>query len=172
MIRFTITALVSLWLFSCAGSQDRNTDRYVLVGGPCEGCEAVLEYGDRQPDAVDTLPDFTQEGMKIKVSGTIYKEDGKTPAKNVILYVYHTDQDGLYATRGDETGWGKKHGYIRGWMKTGADGKYTFYTLKPAPYPSQTLPAHIHPMILEPGGKYYYLESYHFRGINGSSSFG
>jgi protocatechuate 3,4-dioxygenase beta subunit len=49
-------------------------------------------------------------------------------------------------------------------MKTGEDGKYTFYTLKPGRYPGRSIPAHIHPTILEPDGKYYWLGSFHFEG--------
>ena len=135
-----------------------------LVGGPCEGCEAVFEYGDRELTPVDTLPDFHDEGPKIKVTGTIYQNDGKTPAEGVILYVYHTDQNGIYPTRGGEKGWAKRHGFIRGWVRTGKDGKYAFYTLKPGVYPDRGAPAHIHPTILEPNGKYYWLGSYHFQG--------
>lgn len=133
-----------------------------LVGGPCEGCEAIFEYGDRQLSPVDTLPDFKNSGPQLKVTGTIYKNDGKTPAPGVILYVYHTNQGGIYPTNGDEQGWARRHGYIRGWVKTGADGRYTFYTLKPGTYPSRNAPAHIHPTILEPGGKYYYIAEYLF----------
>ena len=139
-------------------------DKPRLVGRPCEGCEAVFEYGDRELSLVDTLPDFNDEGQRIKVTGTIYQSNGKTPAEGVILYIYHTNQDGIYATRGGETGWAKRHGYIRGWIKTGKDGKYAFYTLKPGIYPSKSVPAHIHPIILEPNGKYYWLGSYHFEG--------
>ena len=150
---------------SCSDSQSQNTrSSPQLVGGPCEGCEAVFEFGDRQLASVDTLPDFGDPGVRIKVTGTIYQRDGKTPAENVILYIYHTDQHGIYATRGGETGWGKRHGYIRGWIKTGKDGTYAFYTLKPGTYPDRSSPAHIHPVVLEPNGKYYWLGSYHFEG--------
>ncbi len=51
-----------------------------------------------------------------------------------------------------------------GWVITGVDGKYTFYTLKPGHYLGRTTPAHIHPTILEPDGRYYWLGSYHFAG--------
>jgi len=142
--------------------QSKNTSR--LVGGSCEGCEAILEYGDRRLLPVDSLPDYNDTGTRIKVVGTIYQNDGKTPAKDVILYVYHTDQKGIYATKDQETGWAKRHGYIRGWIKTGTDGKYTFYTLKPGIYPNRSSPAHIHVTIMEPNGKYYWLGSYHFEG--------
>lgn len=153
-----------LVLFLTQGCESQEKQSFMHVGGPCEGCEAVFEYGDKKLSPTDTLPDFNEEGSKIKVTGTIYQNDGETPAEGVILYIYHTDQNGIYATRGGETGWAKRHGYIRGWIKTGKDGKYTFYTLKPGTYPERSSPAHIHPIILEPNGKYYWLCSYHFEG--------
>ncbi len=132
--------------------------------GRCEGCEAVFEYGDRTISSTDTLPGFNMDGSKIKVSGTVYGPDGTTPAADVILYLYHTDQNGVYPTRGDEEGWERRHGFIREWIKTDDNGKYEFYTLKPAVYPNRTEPAHIHITVLEPDGKYYWLNSYHFEG--------
>jgi protocatechuate 3,4-dioxygenase beta subunit len=163
MIKLTILVL-TIFISSCAISQSQNQDAARLVGGPCEGCEAIFEFGDRSLTSVDTLPDFNDQGRKIKVAGTIYQNDGTTPAKGVVLYIYHTDQNGVYAVKGGETGWAIRHGYIRGWVKTDKDGKYTFYTLEPGVYPNRTSPAHIHPTILEPSGKYYWLGSYHFEG--------
>lgn len=133
-----------------------------LVGGPCEGCEAVFEYGQRPLSPVDTLPDFHQPGPKLKVTGTVYQTDGKTPAAGVILYLYHTDQTGVYPSRQARTRWERRHGTIRGWVKTDANGRYTFYTLRPGTYPSRSQPAHIHVVILEPDGKYYWVTSFVF----------
>ena len=135
-----------------------------VVGGGCEGCEAIFESGERRLTAVDTLPDFNEAGQKLEISGTIYQRDGKTPAKDVILYVYHTDQTGQYPRKGNEKGWGTRHGYIRGWIKTNADGKYKFYTLKPGAYPQGGNPAHIHPTIKEPGIKEYWIDEFLFEG--------
>jgi protocatechuate 3,4-dioxygenase beta subunit len=164
MTRLLTSLFLTLLIASCAKSQNRNQENSRLVGGPCEGCEAIFEYGDKKLTPVDTLPDFDDSGPRIKLTGTIYQSDGKTPAKDVILYIYHTDQGGVYAKRGDETGWGRMHGYIRGWIKTDKDGRYTFYTLKPGVYPNRAAPAHIHPIILEPSGRYYWLDAYHFEG--------
>jgi protocatechuate 3,4-dioxygenase, beta subunit len=138
------------------GSKDKN------VGDGCEGCEAVYEYGAKKLTWIDTLPDFNEAGPKLEVNGTIFKSDGKTPAKDVILYIYHTDQKGEYSTKGNSVGWAKRHGYIRGWIKTNADGKYKFYTLRPAAYPGRKNPEHIHPVIKEPGVREYWIDEYLF----------
>jgi protocatechuate 3,4-dioxygenase, beta subunit len=134
------------------------------VGGNCEGCEAIYEstVPFTQLDEVDTLPDFNDAGPKIVISGVIYKPDGKIPAADVIMYVYHTDQKGIYATKGNEKGWDKRHGYIRGWIKTNEKGEYKIYTLVPASYPNSTNPKHIHPVIKEPGFTEYWIDEFVF----------
>ena len=133
-----------------------------LLGGRCEGCEAVFEFGEQTLSSVDTLPEFGSEGVDIKVTGTVYKSDGKTAAEGVILYVYQTNEEGVYPKKGNETGWARRHGYIRGWIKTDGEGRYAFYTQKPHFYGDE--PAHIHLTILAPNGKYYWLGSFLFEG--------
>ena len=151
--------MLLLFIVSCAQAQPRQ-----LKGRPCEGCEAVFEYGHKKLRPVDTLPNFNRPGPKLKVTGRIFQCDGHTPAANVILYIYHTNQAGLYARKGNEQGWGKRHGELRGWIKTDAGGRYTFFTLQPGTYPSRSEPAHIHATVAETNGKYYYLEEWHFKG--------
>ena len=146
---------------SCA--QQSSTSQRKLVG-TCEGCEAIFEYEKKKISSVDTLPDFELKGTKVKISGTVYKNDGESPAPNVVLYVYHTNQDGVYENRNNASNWEKRHGYIRGWVKTDSTGKFTFYTLKPGVYPDRSVPAHIHITVLEPDGKYYWIEDFYFRG--------
>lgn len=165
MKTFISTICLILFFFSCAPSQDHSgTHDPRLVGGRCEGCEAVLEYGSRKLGPTDTLPGYHKEGQKIKISGTIFQADGVSPAPDVILYIYHTNSKGVYPTIGGEKDWARRHGYIRGWVKTDDQGNYTFYTSKPGSYPNTGNPAHIHPTILEPNGKYYWLEDYYFEG--------
>ncbi len=150
--------LLSLSSLSCQ-SQDRGAK---LVGGPCEGCEAIHEFGDKKLLAVDTLPDFAATEPKLKISGTVFQKDGKTPAGNVILYVYHTDRGGIYPTKGGEKGWARRHGYIRGWVKTGSDGKYSFYTFRPGAYPNRRAAEHIHITVKEPDKNEYYIDDFLF----------
>lgn len=123
MKRILTAILVTFLMSSCANSQNQDARR--LVGG-CEGCEAIFEYGDRKLTTTDTLPDFHKRGIKIKVEGTIYLNDGKTPAENVILYAYHTNLEGYYAQEEDAKGWCRRHGYNRGWVKTDENGYYAF----------------------------------------------
>ncbi len=144
----------------CCNSQTANPGK--SVGGPCEGCEAIHEYGDKILSPVDTLPKYSNTEPKLLISGTIYKKDGKTPAKDIILYVYHTNRQGIYETRGDEKGWARRHGFIRGWIKTGNDGKYSIYTFRPGAYPGRTEPEHIHLTIKEPGKNEYYIDDIMF----------
>ncbi len=137
-----------------------------IIGGGCDGCEAIYEcpVPFEQLSWIDTLPDFTTPGPKMVISGTIYLSDEKTPAPNVVLYVYHTDQTGHYTPSKDQAGAGRRHGNIRGWMRTNAKGEYKFYTLRPAAYPNAKIPAHIHPSVIEPGKNEYYIDEYLFEG--------
>ncbi len=132
------------------------------VGGPCEGCEAIYEYKGRQLSPVDTLPEFGKHPDKMLITGTVYQSDGSTPASDVIVYAYHTNQKGVYPTRGDEKGWARRHGYLRGWVQTDHDGKFSFYTFKPTSYPSRTEPAHVHLIVKEADTNEYWIDSIEF----------
>jgi protocatechuate 3,4-dioxygenase beta subunit len=56
-----------------------------------------------------------------------------------------------------------RHGYIRGWVKTDAQGRYAIYTIRPAPYQDGSEAAHIHPSMLEPGIENpYYIDDFVF----------
>jgi protocatechuate 3,4-dioxygenase beta subunit len=136
----------------------------VKVGDRCEDCEAIYEssVAFEQLNETDTLADFADKGPKLLVSGVMYKKDGKTPAANVVMYFYHTDQQGIYPKKGNEKGVDKKHGYLRGWIKTDKNGSYKFYTLVPASYPNSSNPKHIHAIIKEPGMTEYWIDDFVF----------
>ena len=74
-------------------------------------------------------------------------------------YTFTTPTAMAYTPRqGQAKGWAKRHGYIRGWTKTGPTGEYTFYTFRPAAYPSGTEPEHIHVTVKEPNKNEYYID--------------
>lgn len=159
-----LTIAISGCAQNSAPVQNKSESNTKKVGGGCEGCEAIFEspVPFAELSWIDTLPDYNEPGPKLVVSGTVFKADGQTPAPNVILYVYHTDQRGVYSTKGTEKGWGKRHGYIRGWMKTNQEGQYKFHTLRPASYPGRKDPAHIHPTVKEDGLSEYWIDDFLF----------
>jgi len=105
------------------------------------------------------IADESHSGQLIKISGTVYGPDGKTPAPNTLIYFYHTDINGLYG-RGDE----HKHGRYRGWMLTNANGSYAFVTIKPAQYPERRFAAHIHMTVTTPTAREDWIDSILFEG--------
>ena len=167
MIFMKAIIVLAVILISNSGcTQDTNKSRAqnnTHVGGRCEGCEAIHEspLPFDSLKSMTSLPDWNDSGRKLAVNGVVYNANGK-PAPNVVIYVYQTDQTGIYPKKGDETGWGKRHGYIRGWMKTNEKGEYKFFTLRPAAYPGRQNPEHIHITIKEPDKNEYWIDEYLF----------
>jgi len=131
------------------------------VGGPCEDCELIFEGMPSALSWQTQIASANEPGVPLTISGTIYQRDGKTPASNVILYVYHTDHKGFYSPASGQR-IARKHGHLRGWMRTGKDGRYEFRTIRPAAYPKRNNPEHIHPIIKEEGLKEYWIDEYLF----------
>lgn len=101
----------------------------------------------------------SEPGERLIVTGFVFQSDGETPAPGVLIYAYHTNSGGIYPKRGDETGNGLRHGYLRGWVKTDSAGRYRFDTIRPAAYQSQGgEPAHIHYTVQAPGQAEYWLD--------------
>jgi protocatechuate 3,4-dioxygenase beta subunit len=102
----------------------------------------------------------SEPGEPLIISGTIYAPDGKTPMADATLWVYQTDATGKYSTTGGDNRYTRIHGQ----MRTGADGRYEFRTIKPASYPGRTIPAHIHAYVSAPGFPEYWIDEYVFEG--------
>lgn len=130
----------------------------------CEICGGIYEspVAFSQLNETDTISCFNDPGPRLYVSGIVYQNDGKTPAADVILYFYHTDQTGVYPKRGNEKGFASEHGYLRGWVRSNAKGEYHIYTLRPASYPNSRNPAHIHVVVKQPGVEAYWIEDFLF----------
>lgn len=143
-------------------SKESNTSSGI-VGGPFENGEFMYIGMPENIKSIDSSAGWTQKGQKLLITGTIYKLDGKTPAPGVILYYYHTDINGVYAGKPGLDPSVVRHGYIRGWVKSDASGRYSIYTVRPAPYPNTNFEAHIHPSIKEPNiDNEYYIDEFVF----------
>jgi protocatechuate 3,4-dioxygenase beta subunit len=131
---YLIIAILSILFGSCG--QTTNTNQLAAIN------KDTLDIPSKVKLVADSEP-----GEVMIISGTVYLPDGKTP-KGAILSVWHTDAKGYYIEGGG--GAGELHPRIHGRMKTGADGKYEFRTIRPGQYPSHTSPAHVHGHISAP----------------------
>jgi protocatechuate 3,4-dioxygenase beta subunit len=130
----------------------------------CEGCEAVAETDPGALSWLATLAEASEPGERMRLSGRVFAPGGVTPAPGVIVYAHHTNAEGLYANGAPDTVWSRRHGRLRGWVRTGVDGRYGFDTIKPAPYPDLSMPAHVHLFVGETGRRPYYIDDAVFDG--------
>lgn len=146
---------------SCQAQKKQDTSTGI-VGGGCDGCEGIYEGMPQQLNWQTAIAAASEPGERMEISGVIFQLDGRNPAPNVILYVYHTDAKGYYSPAPSATNIARRHGHLRGWLKTNVSGEYKFTTIKPAPYPDADNPAHIHPIVKEPDKNEYYIDEYVF----------
>ena len=102
-----------------------------------------------------TIATKEEPGERLIVTGVVFDTDGKTPLARASVYVYHTDADGLY-TPGAKND--NRNPRLRGYMRTDAQGRYEYSTIKPAPYQNDNVPAHIHYHVNAPGYREHIFE--------------
>lgn len=122
-----------------------------VIGGRCEGCEIVFSGIPRELSWQARIAPKREPGEPLVIEGTVRKPDGK-PAAGIVVYAYHTDAAGEYP-RGST-----RHGRLRGWARTNAEGHYRFDTIRPASYPRSRNPQHVHMHVIEPGKATYYID--------------
>lgn len=82
-----------------------------------------------------------EPGTPLVISGFVYAADGRTPLRNASIYVYQTDARGYYAPNDPRASNAPRlHAYLR----TDANGRYEFRTIRPGSYPGTNNPGHIH----------------------------
>ncbi len=106
---------------------------------------------------VKLAPEIKSE--RIEINGTVFQADGTTPAENTLIYLYHTDAEGIYGREGQH-----HHGRFRAWLLTGKDGRYGFETIRPASYPNSKIAAHIHMTVTTVSAKEDWIDSVLFEG--------
>ncbi len=157
MLRMCLLAILGI-LAASGLLQSAPIAQEPVIGGPCEGCDAVF-YG--QPDTITSMERIApvgEPGQPLIIEGIVRDVRGR-PAVGIIVYAYHTDNKGLYPyDKAMQDQHGVRHGKLRGWAKTDASGRYRFDTIRPAGYPGTDIPQHIHMHIIEPGRGTYYID--------------
>jgi protocatechuate 3,4-dioxygenase beta subunit len=59
----------------------------------------IYNFAEMQLKSTDTIPDYSSKTNKLKLTGVIYKSDGVTPAKDVILFIEQPNEDGDFDLR-------------------------------------------------------------------------
>lgn len=132
-----------------------------IIGGKCEDCELMFVGIPELVTDEHLSPGWTEGRHKLMLTGVVYNSDGRTPAKDVLIYYWHTDDKGAYTPDENTPVKAVKHGRLRGWIKTDETGSYTIKTSRPAAYPGETIPQHIHISLKEPELQDpYYLDLY------------
>lgn len=79
---------VAAFLGSCSRSQRLIPDKQTTeaspnepVGEKCDGCELMFEGMPEKIEWIDTLAGKDEAGVRMEVSGIVYKSDGITPAE-------------------------------------------------------------------------------------------
>jgi protocatechuate 3,4-dioxygenase beta subunit len=111
-------------------------------------CAQAPTTADKNSPSKITIASNEEPGERLIVTGVVFGADGKTPLANASVYVYHTDAKGLYTPGTNDN----RNPRLRGYMRTDAQGRYEYRTIKPAPYPGDNgPPAHIHYHVNAPG---------------------
>lgn len=144
MSRYAPIVFVTLLITSAAATaQDREYLR-------------ALEQAQQQRPAALTaaarLAPASEPGTPLVIHGRLFDPDGRTPVAGAVVFAYQTDRQGLYNAPGSPP-----HSWrLRGWTKTGPDGRFVFETIRPGQYPGARIPAHVHLTVFAPGGERYH----------------
>ncbi len=151
------TAISALLALACAagGQELAPGAREPVVGGRCGGCENIFVGMPEDLSSTARIAPEDEPGQPLVVEGTVRDATGQ-PVPGVIVYAYQTDERGIYPD--GET----RHGSLRAWARSDAEGEYRFDTIRPAGYPGTRIPQHIHMHVLEPGRCTYYIDDIRF----------
>ncbi|GAA4808549.1 hypothetical protein [Litoribaculum gwangyangense] len=156
---FTLFCLVSFVVSPNVINSQETSDVLNEIPENYKKRSPIYDFSEKHLNSVDTIPDFASKSNKLKITGIIYENDGVTPAKNVLLFIHQADEDGNFELRRENK---KRYVHHRGWVKTDADGRYTFYTFVPGSYIYGNELKQILPIIKEPGKPEQKIETFVF----------
>lgn len=109
-----------------------------------EGPYGPTKYDTSSVPYTNKIAKRNEEGTRMKISGTVYKNDCDTPVSGVYLEVWQANNDGVY-----DVNINPNLRNLRGKILTDANGKYSFETIYPGKYlnGSSYRSAHIHFLI-------------------------
>ena len=88
-----------------------------------------------------------EPGPPLRVSGLVVDSGGQ-PIAGASLYVYQTDHEGYYGVKPASD---NRNPRLKVFLRSDAQGAWSFDTIKPGTYPGGQVPAHIHFEVSAPG---------------------
>jgi protocatechuate 3,4-dioxygenase beta subunit len=149
---FTFLSLTTaICLLACTSNSQNN----IAAKAACDGPDAPVScsFLEIPKDVTHVMKMNTTSGTPMIIKGMV--TIGGKPARDIVIYAYHTDEKGLYSKAGNETGVQKWHGRHHGWAITNANGEYELHTIRPGKYPNSNAPAHIHAAVLQNGEAFW-----------------
>jgi protocatechuate 3,4-dioxygenase beta subunit len=126
----------------------------LLIPQDVQYIRAIERAQQQRPTTLTTAGRIAPEaepGAPLVVRGQLLNTDG-SPAAGAVVFAYQTDKGGLY----DKPENGPHSWRLRGWVKSGPDGRFTFQTIRPGSYPNSNNPPHVHFTAFLPGGERYH----------------
>jgi hypothetical protein len=163
---FSICGEQTIVLTYAAAAPGRCADlRPMARADPVFGCEVCTGLYEGMPTVLTSrarIAPISEPGEQLTINGRALGPDGK-PRAGVVIYAYQTDRFGIYPNpappRSDVSDF---EGTLRGWVRTDAQGRYTFDTIRPASYPNSDNPQHVHMHVAEPGCATYMVDEMMF----------
>lgn len=87
-----------------------------------------------------SIASASEPGERLAVSGVVVGADG-SPISGASLYVYQTDAEGYYGVKPVSD---NRNPRLKLFLRSGADGAWSFETVRPGSYPGSRVPGHIH----------------------------
>jgi protocatechuate 3,4-dioxygenase beta subunit len=122
---------------SCSATADNPSGPFYLAGAP---------YQSRL--APETLP-----GERLRIAGRVLAANSCAPLAGAVVDVWHANANGYYYGLEAPQPLKPEDYLLRGRIRTGADGRYTFDTILPGNYrvsESWVRPRHIHYIVSHP----------------------
>jgi protocatechuate 3,4-dioxygenase beta subunit len=101
--------------------------------------QSVHEAPSSAPSSGRVAP-AGEPGEPLTVSGIVVGRGG-APVAGASLYIYQTDREGYYGVKPASD---NRNPRLKLFLRSDAEGRWSFDTIKPGSYPASRVPAHIH----------------------------
>jgi len=99
ILKFQIIIFFVIQFVSCTGQKNSASNS---LSNDFENDPPIYYAMPEKIDEEDHSPAWKLNAQKLLIRGTVYQNDGKTPAPNVLIYYYQTNPEGRYLHNEDE----------------------------------------------------------------------